>query len=291
MPLPPGHVVGHDRVAVAHGGPELPGVLEVEGVAPGGLVEGGGVLDRPVVRLPVGARRLSPQQVQRLAGAGRPPPAFGERRVQVPLDVGACLGGGPQTPVELRETGQEARMRARHVVRDLVVQLGTGPGEVVSHEADRIVRVVPVVGAHPFHEPQVVGVVPPQEVALELLAHDAPRVALAVQHVVVEAQAGAPGGLQREGAKTPLLDEVAEDAVLEGEEVVRAVGGLAQTDHPGAADHPFQSPQITAVAARFDGPQGVGGAVERVDDRGGGGRGRRGRDAGRQGGEDDEQGQ
>jgi hypothetical protein len=84
---------------------------------------------------------------------------------------------------------------------------------------------------------------------------------------------------------------VAEEPVLEGEEVVRAVGGLAHAHDPGIADHPVQGAQVAGAAARFDGAQRVGGAFECVTDGGRGGGRRRCRDAGRQHGEDDEQGQ
>jgi hypothetical protein len=56
-------------------------------------------------------------------------------------------------------------------------------------------------------------------------------------HVLVQAHAAAPAGLQRERGEPLLFDEVAEHTVLHREELVRAVGGLAQPHHIGVGDH------------------------------------------------------
>lgn len=225
-----------------------------------------------------------------------------------------CPGrhGGAQPPVQLLEAVAQRGAGRGDVARDLVVQLGPGPGDVVAHESDGVAGMADVVGPHPLDQSQVVGVVPPQVVALELLPHDLPGVSLAVQHVVVQSEAGAPAGLQGEGAEPLRLHEVAEDAVLQGEELVRAVRGLAHSDDAGVADHALQGAQVARVAAGLGGTQRVGGPVQGPDDRRGGpgvragrrrgacGRGRRpGRGAGRrrtgggeggEGGEHDEGG-
>lgn len=112
-----------------------------------------------------------------------------------------------------------------------------------------------VVGAHPPQQIEILAGVPYPVRALELLPHELLRVALPVQHVLVEDQAGGPGRLQREGGEALLLDEVPEDAVLHREELPRAVRSLTQADDLRRADHAAERAQTAAGGACLRGAQ------------------------------------
>lgn len=120
----------------------------------------------------------------------------------------------------------------------------------------------------------VLGVVPPPVRSLELLVHDLLQVTLTPQEVGVEPQSGAPRGFEGEGPEALLLDQVPEDPVLDGEELVRAVGGLAQAHHASVADHPAERAEVGQATAGIGRAQRVGHPAQgrlRGAERGGGG--------------------
>lgn len=260
---PPGDVVRHQAVPVAHGLPQLPGIVEVEGVAARGLRQRPRVLDRPGVGVlrGGGGNRPAGEQGQRRLRADGHRPALGRRPGQVGLHVGARRRGGPQSPVQRRDMRQQVGLVPGRVPEHLVVQFRARVSEVVAHETQLVPRMPEVVRAHPLDERQVLVGVPPRVGVLELLPHDASRVALAGPDVGVQPEAAAPARLQREGAEALVLHQVAQHAVLEREELVRAVRCLAEPHHPRVAHHATQGPQVAQVAARAGGAQRVGAAL------------------------------
>ncbi len=264
--LPPGDVVRHQPVAVAHGRPELVRVVEVERVPAGRLREGharaapsrrGRPLSCP--RGPAAGRAgTAPSPRGRPSRGARPGGRARYAFVYVPA---GAAGRSPRYSAVRR--GVQVGQVPGGVPEHRVVQLRPRVREVVAHEPHRVVRVPDVVRAHPLDEGEVLPRVPPRVRVLELLPHDAPRVAAAGPHVRVQPQAAAPARLQREGAKAFVLHQVAQDAVLQPEELVRAVRRLAQPQHLRVAHHASEGPQVVQVAVRVGGAQRVGVALRR----------------------------
>lgn len=185
-----------------------------------------------------------------------------QRLRQVVVDVRPGIGEGPQVPVQLVRFRSEFGSYRRRVGVHRVVQPGTGEAVVVADETDRVFGVLDVVGAYPLEQVAVLGVVPPPTGSPELLVRDPLQVALAAQEAGVEPQSGAPRRFQGEGPEALLLDQVPQDALLDGEELVRAVGGLAQAHHRGVTDHPAERAKVGQTAVGLGGAQRAGRPAE-----------------------------
>lgn len=228
---------------MAQGGLDLLQVGELE------LPQGGDLRDRASVLHGVGVGVVGTasetrHEAERLGGPRRACPSLGDRAVRVVQHRGVHVRRGSQAPVELGESREQRRPAGADVLLDPPEQLRARVVDVVARVAE-LGPVTAVVGAHPLEEGQVLLGVPQAGAALELLAHDLPDVALAGDHVVVDAQAGGRVHLLAEGAEAALLDQVAEDPVLRGEELVGVVRGLAE---PG--DHRVAPPSRRTPGGR-----------------------------------------
>jgi len=124
---------------------------------------------------------------------------------------------------------------------------GSEPGRQIGAEkSQRIVRVEHIPRAHPLQlrgellaAPHVVGEAGAQDVVQRQLARAAqPR---------IDDQALDEAGLQGKDAEAMLLDEVAEQAMLENVELGDAVNCLTEPDHRGIR---YGSPEVGEVVVR-----------------------------------------
>lgn len=288
--VPPRGVVGHDPVPQVFRGGHRLRIGQVEGGEGEGLGDVAGVLGGPGAGVVTGVL-VRRDQIESLLGGGGFGLAVGDRGTQ----VGEGVVEGAQARVQPFEARDVLRVARAGVGQDPLEGGVAEPGrsDVVAHEVDLAAGVPVVVPAHPGDETDELLALPGG--SGQCLPGDPPGVTRAALEVLVDAQTRRPAHLQGEGGEALFLDEVAEDAFLHGEELVRAVGGLAQPDHLGVADHGAQCPQVGGAAAGFRRPQGLGGALQGPD-RGGlpAVRGRRraggGSGAGRGGGRRGEQG-
>lgn len=261
--VPPEAVVRQGGVAVGHGRSDVLGVGEVEGVQARRLVDDGGVLERPGVLLVAGLDGFAgAEQGEDAAGALGAVTALVQGRGRDGAHPLADGHGGTQSPVQLGDGGQQVGVGPADVVGDPVVQLRPGVAAVAAGEAERIVGVGDVVRAHPADHVQVIPAVQQQVGVLELLGHDPGGIAAAGAQVVVQAEPGTPVGLQGEGAEALPFDQVPQGPMPEGDEVVGAVGGLADADHHGVADRLSEGTQVLERLRGLDGAQGTGGLLE-----------------------------
>ncbi|CAM5623992.1 hypothetical protein SRIMM317S_05397 [Streptomyces rimosus subsp. rimosus] len=249
-PLPPGDVPGHHLVAEALGGGDRGGVVDVHGEELGGLGDELGVLHGPGVRV-AAARGAGPGPAP--APLSLPGPgtlAVGDQFQGLLCSVGQSLSfrhrlaevgedivDRAQSGVQLVKPWQRLRVGALYVAghpgeEGVVDRRGA---EVVAHEVDGAVGVAAVVVAHPRDEADEFLAVPGRVGQRPL--GDPAGVALAGLQVLVYFETGGPAQLQGEGGEAFLLDQVAEKAFLQGEELVGAVGGFAEPHHLGVADH------------------------------------------------------
>ncbi|CAM5581094.1 hypothetical protein STANM309S_02787 [Streptomyces tanashiensis] len=283
-PLPPHRVLRHDPVAVEHRRGDPLRRRQVVGVLGAGLGDRARVLHRPQVRLPrpgALARALPLQEGEGAVHVAGHPLPLGARLLHVALHPGLHRARGARIPVQLPEAGEERRVDPGDVRGDGVEEVRSRVAEVVAHEADLVSGVELVVPPHPPEQVEVLLGVPEAVRLLEFVPHDLPDVAPAGADPLVDAESGGPGGLQGEGGEAPGLHEVFEDPVLRGEEVRRAVGGLADADDLGRADHPVQRAQIG------QGPGGAGEFARGIGAGRGGGGARGGRQGAQAGGEEE----
>ena len=242
--LPPDDVLRHDLVAEALGVRHRRRVGEVDREELRGLGDGPGVLRHPVV-----AEAL--HQLESLLGLGREPLPLRERLGHVGEDV----VDRAQTGVELVQPRQRLGVGpldvTGHPAEELVVQ--RRGAEVVADEVDGAAGVVAVVVAHPFDEVDELLAVPRR--AGERFLRDRARVTDAGLEELVDLEPRRPAHFEGEGGEALLLDEVAEEPFLHGEELVGAVRRLAEAGHLGVADHRAQRPQVGGVPAGFGGAQ------------------------------------
>ncbi len=131
---------------------------------------------------------------------------------------------------------------------------------VRSHEADpALFGQVAVVGAQPLDEVDHLAGAPGPEAQ----PGDEPfGCARAVPNVRVERAGGGLAGLHGEGGEPLLTDQELHDAVLQPEELARAVGGFPQTDDPCPPQGLAQGFQVLHGRAGGQGAQGVGVLVQ-----------------------------
>lgn len=153
-----------------------------------------------------------------------------------------------------------------YVSKDVIEDPDVREIYVVSHELQlSAVRILLVVLAHPLDKLQIFFIGEQSIITEELLPHDLAGITLAIEDVVVELESGPPIQFQHECGEPFFFDQVLEDAVFEGKELVGTVSGLTHADHRGFSDHPFQRLQIVQAAVRFGGPQRIRTEVKRAD--------------------------